>query len=235
MVFELVTIFPEIFDSYVSESILGRAIKKRLIKVRVHNLRRFSPDTKHHKVDDRPYGGGPGMVMGVPAFWKSIQEITMLKVPVSTLGARKKNPRRRVLMTSAKGKIVTQADFKRWTNYDQLIILCGRYEGIDERVTKFVDEEISIGPYVLTGGELAAAVIVDGVSRLLPGVLGKDESSTEESHSAVGVLEYPQYTRPDIFSPKRGIKWSVPTVLKTGNHKLISEWRTTHSKRATTP
>lgn len=233
MVFELVTIFPEIFDSYISESILGRAVKKRLIKIRIHNLRRFSPDKKHHKVDDRPYGGGPGMVMGVPAFWKSVQHLTKLNVPIIH-GARRKTARRRVLMTSAKGTPVTQADFKRWSGYDQLIILCGRYEGIDDRVTKFVDEEISIGSYVLTGGELPAAVVVDGVSRLLPGVLGTDESSTEESHSAIGVLEYPQYTRPDTFSPKRGIRWSVPAVLKTGNHKLISEWRKQHSKRVTT-
>lgn len=224
MVFDLITIFPDIFDSYVSESILGRAVKQRRVKIRVHNLRRFSPDKKHHKVDDRPYGGGVGMVMQVEPFWKAVTAIKKLQVG-------KARPRRRVFLTSAKGKPVTQADFQRWKKYDQLIVLCGRYEGVDERVMNFVDEEVSIGPYVLTGGELAAAVVVDGVTRLLPGVLGKDESSQEESHSIPGLGEYPQYTRPETFSPKRGVKWSVPEELKTGHHKLIAEWRKKHSKK----
>lgn len=218
MRFDLITIFPEIFDSYISESILGRAQRKRLVKVVTHNLRRFSADTKHRKVDDRPYGGGVGMVMQVQPFYKAVQHVHQLKAG---------RGRRRVILTSAKGKLLTQTDLKRWTSYDQLIILCGRYEGVDERVMKFVDEEICIGPYVLTGGELAAAVIVDGVARLLPGVLGKDESSMEESHSQTGVLEHPQYTRPETFSPKRGVQWTIPQVLKTGNHKRIQEWRKT--------
>ncbi len=170
--------------------------------------------------------------MQVEPFWKAVQAVKKLVVPKGLRRTHGKNPKRRVLMTSAKGKLVTQADLQRWkSNYDQLIILCGRYEGVDERVMKFVDEAISIGPYVLTGGELAAAVVVDGVTRLLPGVLGKDESSQEESHSEVGVLEYPQYTRPEIFTPKRGTHWSVPEVLKTGNHKLIAEWRKKQSKK----
>lgn len=225
MVFELITIFPEIFDSYISESILGRAVKQRLVKIRAHDLRKFSPDKKHHKVDDRPYGGGVGMVMQVEPFWKAVQAVKRLRIP------KRARPRQRVLLTSAKGKPVTQADFQRWKKYDQLIILCGRYEGVDERVMHFVDEEVSIGPYVLTGGELAAAVIVDGVTRLLPGVLGKDESSHEESHSIPGLGEYPHYTRPEIFSPKRGVRWSVPKELKTGHHKVIADWRKNQSKK----
>lgn len=225
MRFDLITIFPKIFDSYFSESILGRAVKQRRVNIRTHDLRQFSPDKKHHKVDDRPYGGGVGMVMQVEPFWKAVETVKKSKIP------KRVRPRRRVLLTSAKGTPVTQADFQRWKKYDQLIILCGRYEGIDERVMNFVDEEVSIGPYVLTGGELAAAVVVDGVTRLLPGVLGKDESSQEESHSIPGVGEYPQYTRPETFSPKRGVKWSVPKELKTGHHQLIAEWRKKHSKK----
>lgn len=225
MRFDLITIFPKIFDSYFSESILGRAVKQRRVNIRAHDLRKYSPDKKHHKVDDRPYGGGVGMIMQVEPFWKAVVAAKKIKVP------GKNRPRRRVLLTAAKGKPVTQADLQRWKKYDQLIILCGRYEGVDERVMNVVDEEISIGPYVLTGGELAAAVVVDGVTRLLPGVLGKDESSHEESHSIPGLGEYPQYTRPEIFSPKRGVKWSVPDELKTGHHKLIAEWRKKHSKQ----
>lgn len=225
MVFELITIFPEIFDSYISESILGRAVKQRLVKIRAHDLRKFSPDKKHHKVDDRPYGGGVGMVMQVEPFWKAVEAVKKSKI------RQRVRPRRRVLLTSAKGKPITQADFQRWKKYDQLIILCGRYEGVDERVMNFVDEEVSIGPYVLTGGELAAVVIVDGVTRLLPGVLGKDESSHEESHSIPGLGEYPQYTRPETFTPKRGVRWSVPQDLKTGHHKVIADWRKKQSKK----
>lgn len=231
MVFEIVTIFPKILESYISESILGRAVREKRVQIRTHDLRRWSPDKKHHKVDDRPYGGGPGMVMQVEPFWKAVAAIKKLVIPKKFRQTYGKTPRRRVLLTAAKGKPVGQADLQRWkSTCDQLIILCGRYEGVDERVLKFVDEEISIGPYVLTGGELAAAVVVDGVTRLLPGVLGKDESSHDESHSEVGVLEYPQYTRPEEFSPKRGVKWSVPDVLKTGNHKLIAAWRRQQSK-----
>lgn len=222
MVFEIVSIFPNIFASYFSTSILGRAIKNKKIRVRTHDLRRFSSDKKHHKVDDRPYGGGVGMVMQVEPFWKAVQHIKKLRV------SGKSRAKRRVLLTSAKGKQVTQADFKRWSRYDQLIVLCGRYEGVDERVMNYVDEEICIGPFVLTGGELPAAVVVDGVTRLLPGVLGKDESSVEESHSKVGVMEFPQYTRPETFAPKKGVRWSIPAVLRTGNHKLIADWRKSH-------
>lgn len=225
MVFDLITIFPDIFASYFSESILGRAVQQRKIRIRAHDLRKYSPDKKHHKVDDRPYGGGVGMVMQVEPFWKAVRAVKKLSV------SGKKKPRQRVLLTSAKGTPVTQADFQRWKKYDQLIMLCGRYEGVDERVMQFVDEEVAIGPYVLTGGELAAAVIVDGVARLLPGVLGKDESSHEESHSTPGVGEYPHYTRPETFVPKRGVSWSIPDELKTGHHKKIAEWRKKHSKQ----
>ncbi len=221
MRFDLLTIFPKIFDSYLNESILKRAQsggagpgfagKKPLVSFHFHDLRDFTND-KHRTVDDRPYGGGVGMVM------KAAPVVAAL----SSLPTKKK---RRVLLMSAKGKTFTQSDAKRLTKYDQVIIICPRYEGVDERVLEYVDEEISIGNYVLTGGELPAMVVVDAVTRLLPSVLGKDESSVDESHSEPGILEYPQYTRPEVFRKKR-----VPKELLSGNHKDIAAWRTHHRK-----
>lgn len=203
--FDLITIFPEIFESYFKESILGRAQKNKKIKIKAHDLRPFSSD-KHKNVDDKPYGGGVGMVMQVGPIAKAIKKI------------KKKNSR--VILLSAKGKVLKQKDFKRWTKYDQIVLISGRYEGVDERVRKFIDEEISIGEYVLTGGELGSMIIVDGVSRLLPGVLGKDESSQDESYSDGKTKEYPQYTRPEEYE---GLK--VPKVLLSGDHQKIKEWR----------
>ncbi len=205
MRFDLVTIFPKIFDSYFGESILKRAQENKKIKIKAHDLRVFSSD-KHKNVDDKPYGGGVGMVMQVEPIAKCIKKV------------KKKNSR--VILLSAKGKVLKQKDFQRWTKYDQLVLVSGRYEGVDERVKKFIDEEVSIGEYVLTGGELGSMIIVDGVSRLLPGVLGKDESSKDESYSDGKTLEYPQYTRPEEYE---GLK--VPEVLLSGDHKKIAEWR----------
>ncbi len=205
MQFDLITIFPKIFESYFGESILKRAQEKKKIKIKAHDLRSFSSD-KHKNVDDKPYGGGVGMVMQVEPIAKAIKKI------------KKKNSR--VILLSAKGKLVKQKDFKRWTKYDQLVLVSGRYEGVDERVKKFIDEEVSIGEYVLTGGELGSMIIVDGVSRLLPGVLGKDESSKDESYSDGKTLEYPQYTRPEDY---KGLR--VPKILLSGDHKKIEEWR----------
>ncbi len=223
MRFDLLTIFPKIFDAYLNESILKRAQKpgragsgfagnKPLVSFHFHDLRDFTTD-KHRTVDDRPYGGGVGMVMKVEPIYKALQALP-------------KNKRRRILLMSAKGKTFTQAMANELTNYKQIIIICPRYEGVDERVMEYVDEEISIGNYVLTGGELPAMVIVDSVTRLLPGVLGKDESSVDESHSEPGILEYPQYTRPEVFRKKR-----VPKELLSGNHKLISAWRSRWRKQ----
>jgi tRNA (guanine37-N1)-methyltransferase len=206
MRFDILTIFPNVFGAYLNESILKRAQKNKKVSFHFHNLRDFTTD-KHRSVDDRPYGGGVGMVMKVEPIYRALKSLP-------------KNKKRRVLLMSAKGKAFTQQMANKLTSYNQLVIICPRYEGVDERVIDCVDEEISIGNYVLTGGELPAMVVIDAVTRLLPGVLGKDESSIDESHSEPGILEYPQYTRPEVFRKK-----SVPKELLSGNHKDIATWR----------
>ena len=228
---DIVTIFPEAVEPYLHTSILKRAQEKRRVRFAVHDLRMWAHG-KHRKVDDKPYGGGPGMVMMVEPFARALQSLRVL-------GKR----RTRVLLTSAKGKLVTQRDAERYaTKYDRLVILCGHYEGVDERVAKHLaDEEVSIGPYVLTGGELPALVIADAVARLIPGVLGNTESPKDESYAHIGrspsriqnseskiVLEYPQYTRPADFSPRPGVHWRIPNILLSGNHATIAEWRKKH-------
>lgn len=213
MRFDIVSIFPEMFDSVVGSSILKRAQKAKKIEVRFFNPRDKTTD-KHHTVDDTPYGGGPGMVMKVEPL-------------VRTLRSIRKKKRHHVVLLSAKGKRFTQQIAQQWSlQYDQLVLVCGRYEGVDERITHYIDEEVSIGDYVLTGGELGAMVIVDAVSRLLPGVLGDDQSSIEESHSTPGYVEYPHYTRPEVYDGHH-----VPSVLLSGNHKAIAQWRKEQSRR----
>jgi tRNA (guanine37-N1)-methyltransferase len=215
MRFEIITIFPEIFNSYFSESILKRAQKAGLIGIGVHNLRDFTVD-KHKTVDDTPYGGGVGMVLKVEPIYKC----------VNALKSKNKKAKTRIILFSAKGKKYTQKDARRLAKYDNLILICGRYEGVDERVARHIaDEEISIGDYVLTGGEIPAMVVVDSVSRLIPGVLGNIESVKNESHSIDGQLEYPQYTKPEVFNG-----WKTPKVLLSGNHKEIENWRKKQSK-----
>ena len=214
MKFDIITIFPQIFSSYFGESILVRAQKKSLIKIEIHNLRDFTSD-KHQTVDDTPYGGGAGMVMKVGPIYKCLNKIKNKKLNT------------RIILFSAKGKKYTQSDAKRLSKYENLIFICGRYEGVDERVNKYlVDEEISIGEYVLTGGEIPAMILVDSISRLLPGVLGNPKSLEEESfNSQEDNLEYPQYTKPEKFKD-----WEVPRVLLSGNHKKIEGWRKEKSK-----
>ncbi|HWQ99679.1 MAG TPA: tRNA (guanosine(37)-N1)-methyltransferase TrmD [Candidatus Methylomirabilis sp.] len=214
---DVLTIFPEVFSGYLGASILGRAQKKRLLDVRVHQLRRWTHD-RHNTVDDKPFGGGPGMVMKVQPFHEAL---VSLGVRSKKTGRRTtKAGKTRVIVTSASGKLFTHADAVRLSKYDRLVFLCGRYEGIDERVVdRLADEALSIGPYVLTGGELPALVMLDAVARHRPGVLGKEASLAEESWSDGGG-EYPQYTRPEKYL---GMK--VPDVLMSGNHKKIAEWR----------
>lgn len=215
--FDILTIFPEMITGYASVSILGRAQQDGKIEIKAHNLRDWAQD-KHHKTDDTPYGGGAGMVMKVEPF--------DLAVKALRLKGKKKT---RVIMTAASGKPFTQADAKRLAVYDQVIFLCGRYEGIDARVEEQVaDETFSIGNYVLTGGELPALVMTDAIARNVPGVLGAKESLTEESHGEEGWLEYPQYTKPEEYKG-----WKVPEVLLSGNHKLIATWR--ESQRGPSP
>ena len=213
MRFDIITIFPKIFDSYFGESIVKRAKEKGIVEINIHNLRDYSTN-KHHNVDDTPYGGGAGMVMQVEPIYRAVADI------------QKANLKTRTILFSAKGKRYKQKDATRLSQYDQLIFVCGRYEGVDERVAEHVvDEEISIGDFVLTGGEIPAMLVVDSISRLLPGVLGNDQSAVEESHSEEGYLEFPQYTKPEKF-----LKWEVPSILLSGNHGEIERWRKTNSK-----
>jgi len=238
MRFDIITIFPQIFDSYFSESILGRAQKNGLIEIKTHNLRDWTEDN-HKSVDDSPYGGGPGMVMMVEPIFKAVSAICHSGrseaesrnpetwIPDQVRDDKKIDDRKtRVILFSAKGKQFTQADARRLVEYDEIIMICGRYEGVDERVAQHVaDEELSVGNFVLTGGEIPAMIVVDAVSRLLPGVLGKEESLEQESFSEEGYLEYPQYTRPEGFND-----WKVPEILLSGNHAEIKKWREEKSK-----
>ena len=228
MHFDIITIFPKIFSaksgSYLNESILKRAQKNKLIQIKIHNLRDFTKD-KHHKVDDRPFGGGPGMVFKIEPIIKAIKFIVKSYKPKA---------KSLIILFTPGGK---QFDNKMAADlakkYDNLILICGRYEGIDARVKKVVLDlgfrilELSAGPYVLTGGELPAMVLIDSVSRQIPGVLGKQESVEEKRHG-VGL---PVYTRPEIFEypPVGGKKYKVPKILLSGNHKKIDEWRRKHT------
>lgn len=225
---DIVTIFPEMVEPYLNGSILGRAQKARRLDLRAHDLRQWTHDS-HNTVDDRPFGGGPGMVMKVGPFHESLVTLGVRKkYGTKTVAAKKA----RIILTSAKGKLFTQSDAKRLSKYDRLVFLCGRYEGVDERVAEHLaDEELSVGPYVLTGGELAALVMSDAVARLRPGVLGKEESLAVESHDVEGVLEYPQYTRPEVYQPNKITAWTVPEILLSGDHKKIEEWRKGKSER----
>jgi len=231
---DILTIFPDLIEPYLRGSILGRGQKKRLLDLRTHDLRAWTHD-RHRTVDDRPFGGGPGMVMKVAPFHEALVALKLRTKDGKKTAKAKKS---RVILTSAKGKIFTQKDAARLAKCDRLVFLCGRYEGVDERVAQHLtDEELSIGQYVLTGGELAALAMTDAVTRLRPGVLGKKESLTMESHAAEGVLEYPQYTRPENYvlgkskaqSPKSKI-WTVPKILLSGDHKKIQEWRNKKSR-----
>jgi tRNA (guanine37-N1)-methyltransferase len=207
MKFDILTLFPNMFSSPFQESILGRAIEKGLIQIRTINIRDFALD-KHQVVDDNPYGGGQGMVMKVEPIARAIEWV------------KSQDPSAWIIYLTPQGKPFNQDMARELSSRSHLILLCGRYEGIDERVREFfVDEEISIGDYVLTGGELAAMVLIDAVSRLLPGVLGSDRSAEEDSFFHP-LLEYPQYTRPFSFRGR-----DVPPILLSGNHGAISLWR----------
>jgi tRNA (guanine37-N1)-methyltransferase len=222
MRFDIITIFPKIFDSYFGESMIKRAQEAGLVEIATHDLRDWTND-KHRTVDDTPYGGGAGMVMKVDVLYRAIAQVKSGKSIKS--GSKKE----KIILLSAKGKPWTQQLAKKYAKLDRLILICGRYEGVDERITNFIDEEISIGDYVLTGGELGAMVIVDSITRLLPGVLGNEASAVDESHSREGILEYPQYTRPAVFQAD-GQEYKVPEVLLNGNHQEIEDWRNKQMK-----
>ncbi|MDD3006529.1 MAG: tRNA (guanosine(37)-N1)-methyltransferase TrmD [Candidatus Pacebacteria bacterium] len=229
MRFDIITIFPEIFESYFSESIMARAQKQGAVEIVVHNLRDFTED-KHLTVDDTPYGGGAGMVLKLEPIYNAL--VSLVGRNNLPCFCKNKRSKTKIILFSAKGKTYVQAMAQDYSKFDRVVLICGRYEGVDERVAKYlVDEEISIGDYVMTGGEVPAMVVVDSVARLLPGVLGNKESIVEESFSIEGYLEYPHFTKPEVFSPKRGTKWEVPEILLSGHHEKIKDWRDTESKK----
>jgi tRNA (guanine37-N1)-methyltransferase len=207
MIFDILTLFPSMFVSPLGESILGKARERGLIQVRIHNIRDYATD-KHQMADDRPFGGGEGMVMKPEPIVSLLDDL------------KSEEPRPWVLLLSPQGPLMKQESARRWSALPRLALICGRYEGVDERVAEFyADEQVSIGDYVLTGGELPALVLLDAVSRLIPGVLGNEASAGAESFSEP-VLEFPQYTRPREF---RG--HSVPEILISGDHEAIRRWR----------
>ena len=219
MQFDILTIFPDIVYNYSNESILKRAQKAGLIKVAAHDFRNFTTDKQRH-VDDRPFGGGAGMVLQVQPIYDCLKNISALGGSAS--GRKVLKQKTRVIIMDPAGKKFDQRLAEKFSKLDRLVLICGRYEGFDERIYKLTDEKISVGDYVLSGGELPALTIVEAVSRLIPGVLGNEESLREESHGGKTKIniEYPQYTRPENFM---GMK--VPKVLLSGDHALIEKWR----------
>lgn len=215
MRFEILTIFPEMFSSYLKEGIQGRAIKNRIVNVKIINIRDFA-NGSHKTTDDRPYGGGDGMVMKPDPIYRALESV------------KRPDGRSLTVLLSPQGKTFNQAFAWELSGLDQLILVCGRYEGVDERIRlSCIDTELSIGDYVLSGGELGAMVVMDAVTRLIPGALGGEMSNLEDSFED-GLLEYPQYTRPRVFNDKE-----VPSVLLSGNHEKIRLWRRSESLKKT--
>ncbi len=209
MRFDVLTLFPEMFSGYLGQSMIRRGIDAGLIDVQLHDIRRFAKD-KHQKVDDRPFGGGPGMVLMAPPVVECVEEV------------QKQSEPGRLIMLTPQGRRLDQSAVERLVGQPRLLLLCGRYEGFDERVRQILKpEEISVGDFILGGGEVAAMVIIDAVSRLTPGFLGDEESNRQDSFSSEGrLLEFAQYTRPREY---RGL--TVPEVLLGGNHQAIARWR----------
>lgn len=207
MQFEVFTLLPEVFPPYLESSILQRARQRGLIDVRVHNIRDYTHD-RHHTTDDTPYGGGGGMVMKPEPVFEAVESVLGVPPPVP------------VILLTPQGRVFTQRIAQDLARHERIALLCGRYEGVDERIREhLVTDELSVGDYVLTGGELPALLVIDAVSRLLPGVLGDPTGAEDDSHS-MGLLEYPHYTKPPEF---RG--WKVPEILLSGDHRKIETWR----------
>jgi tRNA (guanine37-N1)-methyltransferase len=207
MRFDIVTLFPDFFESPLQSGLLGKALAKRIAEVHLINPRDFAID-KHRRVDDEPYGGGVGMLMKPEPIFAAVESLPVL-------------PRREVIFVTPQGEPMRQSLLKEFAaNFDQIVIICGHYEGIDERVLNLVTREVSLGDFVLTCGEIPALALLNGTIRLLPGAIGKEESLKLESFET-GLLDYPQYTRPPVFR-----EWEVPTVLRSGNHAEIDRWRT---------
>ena len=212
MQFEVFTLLPEVFSPYLESSILQRARQRGLIDVRVHNIRNYTHD-RHHTTDDTPYGGGGGMVMKPEPVFEAVESVV-------GLSSGESSPAVPVILLTPQGRVFTQSVAEELARHERIALLCGRYEGVDERIREhLVTDEISVGDYVLTGGELPALLVIDAVSRLLPGVLGDPTGAQDDSHS-MGLLEYPHYTKPPEF---RG--WKVPEILLSGDHAKIEKWR----------
>jgi len=215
MEFDVFTLLPEVFPPYLNSSIMNRARQRGLIDVQIHNIRDWAAD-KHHVTDDEPYGGGGGMVMKVEPVFAAVE---------SVVGPEAGCP---VILLTPQGRVFSQKIAMELVRHPRLALVCGRYEGVDERIREhLVTDEISIGDFVLTGGELPALILIDAISRLIPGVLGDPDAAMDDSH-ATGLLEYPHYTRPPEY---RG--WGVPEILLSGNHAKIEKWRREHSLRRT--
>lgn len=213
MKFDIITIFPALFDSFKQESLIKKAQDKKLITIVTHDLREYTSDIRK-TVDDKPYGGGAGMVLKIEPLVRAIKAV-------------KKSKKSRIILLSPAGKQFTQKKAETYSKkYTQIIFICGRYEGVDARIKKYSDEELSLGPYVLNGGEVATMAVIEAVSRLIPGVIGNEESLKEESFSSQQTLEYPQYTRPENYQGQK-----VPRVLLGGNHAKIALWRKKHTKK----
>jgi len=215
MQFDIITIFPQIFDSYLKETFIKKALDKGILKINIHDLRDYS-DNERRTVDDRPYGGGLGMVLKVEPIFKAVKKIEK----------KNKKKKTRIILFTPRGKQFNQKKAFQLSKYDDLVFICGRYEGVDERIAKHVaDEEISIGEYDLMGGELPAMIVIETIARMIPNVLGKPEFLKERMVKGGGFIEYPEYTRPEVFEPEKGKKWKVPKVLLSGHQKNIGEWR----------
>jgi tRNA (guanine37-N1)-methyltransferase len=223
MQFEVFTLLPEVFPSYLETSIIKRARERGLINVRVHNIRDYTHD-KHHMTDDTPYGGGGGMVMKPEPVFEAIESVLGLSAPSEVeeppFDAALGESNIPIILLTPQGRVFNQSIAQELSQHSHIVLICGRYEGIDERIREhLVTDEISIGDYVLTGGELPALILIDAISRFLPDVLGDPTGAQDDSH-AMGLLEYPHYTRPPEF---RG--WKIPEVLLSGAHAKIDKWR----------
>lgn len=225
MKFDIIAVFPRILKEYFNSSVLGRAQKTGKIKIDFYNLRDFAQG-KHKKIDDRQHGGGPGMVLKVEPIALAARSI--LKSKTKNQKSTRQTDRSKIIIFSPSGKQFTQKMARDWAEkFDHLILICGRYEGIDSRVKKILKaEEVSVGLYILTGGELPAAIVVDAVSRQIPGVLNKEESLEEKR----GIIGFPLYTKPEVFECG-GKKYTTPKILLSGHHLKIKEWREKHSKK----
>ncbi|MBU2540072.1 tRNA (guanosine(37)-N1)-methyltransferase TrmD [Patescibacteria group bacterium] len=229
MKFDIITIFPDIFKSYFKESLIGKAIKNKLISVNIHNLRDWA-DGKHKTVDDKPFGGGLGMVMKVEPIFKAVADLKKSQIPnpksQTSPKFKAKNSKTKVILFTPRGQKFNQKIAHQLSKSKRIIMICGRYEGVDERVAKNIaDLELSIGDYDLMGGELPAMIVVETISRLVPKVIGKKKLLKERITKSGGFIEYAQYTRPEVFK-----KWRVPEVLTSGDHKKIKEWREKNRK-----